>query len=689
MLKAPASITVLTAENFSGRNITRANELTGIIPGLVQTNGNGSLPATTFRGLGSNSSVVSAEPSVSSFVDGVYYGHLRDATSPMYDIDHIEFIKGTQATLLGKNTSVGAISVLNRRPTDKYEFEFRYTHSFEIDGNRGEGYVNLPLAPNFQLRAAFLASHDTGYVRNEFRNRNEPHVRDLSGRLSLAWQPTDGIDATLIYQHDDRDQTGFQWEVPQDPRGIVAGWAAKFGQVLNTRPDRISGTGSRALGGTIAGPEQFEKQVTNRVNLIVTADVGAHVLTFQSAWHKWHAPRYTETDGTGANLFGLQEDEHNEAFTQEIRLNSPTDTRLQYLAGLYYYWNHWWNPVITGGSPANTVGFPLTGTSNTIPDQKTEAFSAFASATYELFENFKVDGGLRYTHETKNATMQRVSSGTIVSAFPPIPFYRFEKQVAQPVDYSVGVRYEPDPAWLLYASFSKGSKSGGFQESAAVPAAAPYTPEKAYTAEIGAKLGLGAGNFVALAVFNTKVDGFQANYTATLAGVSRVLIGNANIRSRGFEASGSYRLLPQLRLGGSVVYADGQYTDPFPGDGSVARKGDPLSRNPKWSGRLTADYSEAISDVYTLFGGTSFDFASKSILQSLVTQPNAPFQASHQTIDARIGMRSTRGWEVALLGTNLTNETYVTFATGISASGGAYIGSVNRGRVLALQLTIR
>ena len=689
VLETPASITVLTADNFDSKNITRANELSGVVPGLVQTNGNGSLPATTFRGLGTNSSVPSAEASVAYFVDGVYFSHLRDYTSPVYDLDHIEFIKGTQSTLLGKNTSVGAVSVVTKRPTDELEAQLQYTHSFEIQGNRVEGVVNLPVSERLQVRASFLTSEDHGMVYNTYADRKEPYVRDLSGRLAVAWQPTDTIDIVLRYQHDDRKQVGFQWEILKDPLGIVSGWAAQFGQVLNVTPDRINNSASEGLGGTLEGPEQFENQVTNRLNLLANIELGEHTLTWQTAFHQWRAPRYTEIDQTAANLFGIIEDEHNKAFTQEVRISSPHTGRFQYLVGAYYYWNDWGNNPITGGSGSNSVGFPITGVSNTVITQKVNAYSAFASGSYELLYNLTVDAGVRYTHEEKRGTMSRVATGLLSYIFPNTPLTPYTPLDNDSVDYSIGLRYDATSDLLLYATYSKGSKSGGYQDGAALVSLASFTPETAYSTELGAKLGLGSGSYIAVALFNTKVAAFQNNYTATINNVSRSLIGNADIRSRGVESTGALRLGDNFRLTGSLVYADGKFLDDFPGDGSVALAGQPLSRNPKWSGQFTVDYDQPVSDEVDVFGSVTFDFASKALLQSLVNQPNAPFMQAHQTVNARLGMRIGDNLEIAAIGTNLTDETYVTFATGITASGGAYVGSVNRGRVIALQVTVK
>lgn len=689
VLETPASITILTSDNFESKNITRANELTGVVPGLVQTNGNGSLPATTFRGLGTNSSVPSAEASVAYFVDGVYFSHLRDYTSPIYDLDHIEFIKGTQSTLLGKNTSVGAVSVVTKRPTTELEARLQYTHSFEIEGNRVEGVVNLPLGDRLQVRASFLASDDKGMVFNNYANRKEPNVRDLSGRLAVAWQPTDTIDIVARYQHDDRKQVGFQWEILQDPLGIVSGWAASYGQVLNIIPDRINNSGSDALGGTLEGPEEFENQVTNRLNLLANIELGDHTLSWQTAYHQWRNPRYTDLDQIAANLFGLAEDERNKVFTQEIRLSSPNTGRFQYLVGAYYYWNDWGNNPILGGSGSNTVGFPISGISNTTLTQKVNAYSAFASGSYELLNNLTLDAGVRYTHEEKSGTMSRVASGVLSFIFPNTPLTPYVDLTNDSVDYSLGLRYDVTSDLLLYATYSKGSKSGGYQDGAALAELAPFSPETAYSTELGAKLGLGRGSYIAVALFNTKVADFQNNFTGNISGVSRALIGNANIRSRGFESTGSFKLSDNFQLAGSLVYAKGEFLDDFPGDGSVALAGDPLSRNPKWSGQFNIDYDQPVSDEVDVFGSVTFDFASKAILQSLVEQRNAPVMQAHQTVNARLGFRVGDGLEIAAIGTNLTDEDYVTFATGMSASRGGYVGSLNRGRVIALQVTIK
>ena len=202
-LTAPATITIVDRAELAGQNITSANQLTGIVPGLVTQQGTAG-SSVAIRGLSSNSADPSIETSVPTYVDGVYFGRTRDLVMPLYDVDHIEIIKGTQSTLLGKNTSLGAISIGNRRPGDDFGLDATYGHSFGIGGDQIQGGADIPLGGSFALRAAGLINHEDGYVYNAYIGRDERRVREYSGRATLRGRVGARGDIALIYEHDDR-----------------------------------------------------------------------------------------------------------------------------------------------------------------------------------------------------------------------------------------------------------------------------------------------------------------------------------------------------------------------------------------------------------------------------------------------------------------------------------------------------
>lgn len=691
VLQAPATINVLEPQALAARNIVAANQLNAVVPGLTMSVAVGGLPGTSFRGLGSNSAVFNVEPSVAEYIDGVYMPHARDYVAPLYDVDHIEFIKGTQSTLLGKNTSLGAISIVNRRPGKQFGYDLQYTHSFDLVGNRVQAAINVPLADTLQVRAAFFASRQDGWIDNVVTNRKEADQRDVSGRIGVAWQPTSDVNVYLSYQHDWRRLRGQNVEVVSDPAGVVATRAAAAGRPFDTRKRDVSASGSFGGGGTAPGTQPFDRQTTDRINGIIDWRLGELTLTSQTSYTTWASPRLTDLDFTAANLFNIVDDEHSKTFTQELRLASPTGGRLQYVAGLFYFFNRWSYGRTFGGAPSNTVGFPLVGLAISQTELPTRSYSAFASGTFELFDGLKVDGGVRYTHEKKEGSFVRRTNGTLVGAFPTVPLTNYAAQTTEPVDYNVGLRYQPTSRLLLYGSYSKGSKSGGFQDAPTTVAGAPFRPETARSAEIGGKLRF-TGGYLTVAAFNTKVGAFQTNFTTAVGvpPVSQTVVGNSDVRSRGFEANLSYQPVPDLTLGANVVYADAEFTGNFPASGAIGRKRDRLTRAPVWSGNATVDYQRELGGGAEVFAGLRGDYASKTLYQFVAAQPLAPFGAAHATLDARIGLRSAdRGWEVALLGTNITDRRFVEFATSVTAGGGAYYGSFNRPRVIALQFTVK
>lgn len=690
VLNAPATVNVVSAEALESTNVTQASQLSGVVPGVVLTPGVGGLPATTFRGLGSNASNFGIESSVAIFVDGMYLGRLRDFVTPLYDVSRIEIIKGTQSTLLGKNSSLGAISISTRAPGVSASGDLSAAYSDGIGQTKFTGGATLPLSEQLSVRGAFLFSNEDGYYDNSFVGRSEQDVRDRSGRLSLSWRPADATEVLLRYQHDQRDSDGQNLEVLADGNGVVRARATQLGQAnLDVVPNRISQSGNVLVGaGAVPSPLPFDDQTTDRLNLLVNHDLNGMTLTAQTGYISWESDRNSDLDFTRAALFDLRDNEQNEAFTQEVRLASEDGGRLSWLSGLFYYRGDWrLNRAITANSGGGV--FPITGSYDNTLQLDTRSISAFGSLRYMLTDDVRLLGGLRYTHEEKTATYLRTGTGVLGTiSSPPIPLTTLPTMSSDDVDYDFGIQYQVRPDLMLYATASKGSKSGGFLDTPTSLAVAEFEGETAYTQEIGAKWDLRADGYVTVALFNTDLKDSQTNYVVLVNGVAQGAIGNADIRSRGVEASGQFRFSPEYALTGSVVYAPARFQENFPSTAPFLALDDtPLPRAPDWSGKIQFDGRQDLGRGLHLTQQVSLNYQSDFDLVSFrTTQPTAPIAEEHVLLDARIGLESDRGWEISLIGNNLTNERYNTFATNISASPGGYYGTVNRPRVVTLQV---
>ncbi|WP_197422524.1 MULTISPECIES: TonB-dependent receptor [unclassified Phenylobacterium] len=695
---APATIAVVNEDKLRAVAVTSANELNGVVPGLVMMAGVGGGPGVTFRGLGSNSALFSVESSVALFVDGVYSAHTRDYVTPIYDLQRVEMVKGTQGTLLGKNTTLGAITMVTRRPGDELGVSLETSYDFKSNTPRIEAAVDLPINDQLKARISGLFIDDGGYVRNPYSGQ-QPDTRDVSGRLSLAWTPTPDFDATFIYQHDDHEQTGQPLEVLRDAVvGLtLANRALATGQTdFEGRPDRRSESGSDAFGaGVPAGRTPYDNQVSDRFNLIANWRVGGHTLTSQSAYVDWQVERLSDLDFLKANLLNLGDNEKNQQYSQEFRLTSPSEGRLTYVAGVYYFYNDWTlNRLLYGYQPSALFGSALS-----LYNQKTETISAFGQATYALTDKLNASVGLRYTNETKDATLFRpAGAGNLGGAFPAYPRTKLTNK-EEDVDGDIGLQYKFEPGRMVYVSASKGSKGGGFQNSPTTVAGAPYTGETAYTVEAGGKFVFDRAS-LDVAVFQTTVENFQFSRTAVVGnpGVAQTVVTNLDVRSRGVELNGSLRVAEGLRLSGGVVYADSIFTETVPPAPAVPVAVDGLRqpRAPKWSGNLDANFSRPLTDELTLNVLGSVEFMSKTYFQPNVgVNLNAPLRDGFGKINLRVAVENeAAGWEIALLGKNLTDVTEPQFVTSVSGTGAggntpAWYGIVNPPRSIVLQFRIR
>jgi len=683
VLDTPASVSVIQAKDFEVLNVTSAHQLSGIVPGLVTFQGTAGT-SSSYRGVGSTVADPGIESSVATFVDGVYLGHPRDYVMPVYDVQQIEFIPGTQSTLLGKNTSLGAVSISNRRPGSTFGFDASAGYTSEIDGYRFTGGVDMPLGGTFALRAAALANHEEGFIRNAYVKRDEREVTELSGRLTLAGQIGDSGSLTLVYQHDDRSTEGQYFEVLTDPNGSIAGLAGMFGQTdFDTVGNDVTYSGSDRFDPDAPGvPLPYDDQTGDRATLIAGTRWRGMDLTSQTAYVKWDSPRVTDLDFTGFLVLDLNDHEKNEVFSQELRLNSTGDGPFTYIAGVLYYHDDW-TLLRTIDSP-DLLGVEVDDTA-----VETTAWSIFASGRYEWSDKLAFSVGARYTDEEKTATYERASSGPPLA--DPIARTTLPAMSSGELDGNVGVEFRPTGSTMLYATWARGSKSGGYQSRPDTLATAAYTGETAYTTEIGAKFDLGARGLATLAIFSTPVDDFQDAHIEFVNGIAQTVISNTDVQSQGAQAGITWYATDDLVLTAEATYADSQYKeDLYSADGTLeAYDGMVLPRAPKWMGKVSASYETAIAANLEFRALGSANYASSYDLQLRASNPLAPRADAHTTIDLRVAIASTAaGWELALLGNNLTDERYVNWTSDYLLDGDAYYGTRSRPRTVALQFSL-
>lgn len=685
LLDTPATVKVVGADELEIVNITNAQQLSGIVPGYFSMQGVAGNSAA-FRGLGSNSSDPSIESSVGVFVDGVYLGHARDFTMPLYDTQQIEFIAGTQSTVLGRNTSLGAVSIASRRPGRELGIDLGATYTSEIDGLRLDGGVDLPLGNSFALRAAALYNKEEGFVRNALLERSERDIEELSGRLVLDGDLGENVRLTALYQHDRRRTNGQYLELFTDPNSSVAGTADALGQAdFDVVANDVTYSGS-LLFDPDAAPARlpFDNQDGDRATVILEGDLGGLTLTSQTSYVNWDSERVTDLDFTAFRLLDLNDLEDNEVFSQELRLASQRDEKFTYSLGVFYYWNDYSLQRIVDSE----LGLGL----DSLAQTKTESWSLFASGRYEFSDQLALRGGVRQTWEDK--TVRYDISGNLANL---VGEFTLPTASNSETDGNIGLEFRPSEGTMLYATWARGSKNGGFQTGPDSLASAAYGPEAAYSIEAGAKFDFGNRSFLELALFDTRVNNFQTGRLVVIppSVLPETVISNADVRSTGGEISGQVAAGDNFTLSGSLTYADSRFTQDVlnevdPGVFEVeVYDGMRLPRAPRLMGRLGFDYTAPLNDRLELNANGLLRYASTSDLQFRSTNPLSPKSESNATIDLQVGISDKQaGWSIALIGNNLTDKRVTTFTSQHLFDDDAYYGTRNRPRTIAIQLKL-
>lgn len=671
----PATINVLSGDDLAARRLGSGLDLNGMVPGFQLYNAVGGAASPTIRGLGSNTAVFSIEASVASFYDGIYAAHPRDLVSPVFDLERVEVIKGTQSTTLGKNTTLGAISFVSRRPGDDFGFNLTVGHEFKFDGNRVEGGVDIPLHDTLHVRLAGIYSNDGRYIRNRVRNADEPTREVYGGRVIALWEPIDKLTATLVYQHDSYDERGQTVHLITDGTGVGASVSIRALAAMVGQTDFQFGKGFSYN----AYPDRpvYDRQSGDRATLIAEYGLGDYTLTSQTAYVKWNNRRRNDLDFTAASLITFQVDEKNELFSQEIRLSSPSEKPVSYIVGAYYLWNEWGvDQVIDAQDP-----WPRTGALDHFYEQSVNSYSGFAQINASLTDQIKFSAGGRYTQEKKDARYSRTTlrPGSATAIFVPFP-ERTPSRKENNFDWSLSGQYYLDKRNVIYAAVARGSKSGGFQTLPSNPDLAEFEGEEALTTEIGIKTRPTDTLSFDFALYNTTVKDFQYNINTANGNV----IANAKVRTRGFDTSLNWRPFDGFRLEGGVVYADAKILEAFPG----APKGTPVQRAPKWTGNASINYEMPLLESVDLTINPKIEFSSSQFSQ--LPSVGAPKRQSYGLVDLVVALGAPDDrWEVALVGKNLTNQKVLLTATTPLLANGPFYGNIQTPTTFALQLTLK
>ncbi len=652
---------------FSENRISelQADTLSGLqysVPNFYFDEGDASNAVVYLRGVGQNDSLAFADAGVGVYVDDVFIARSQAAFLELFDVERVEVLRGPQGTLYGRNTIGGAVKFVSRKPTDDLEGYFEGGYG-NFDFVTAKGRLSGPLVDGV-LRAKVAVSYTSrdGYNDNAFDGQDDGDQETLSGRIGLYYTPNEDVEVALTFDgRRDRPDTSRSPSLTTPGTGF---------------PDPVNDPFTLQ---TFPVPDDPFDVNTNANDL---SDIDAYGITLQVGWRisdAWRLDSVTsyrgfdfdlklDTDGTPLPLLDVLVLQDQEQFSQELRLTYDDGEKLAVTGGLYYFYDDdlTFSGVDNGaaslfGFTVSTFGLATSSLADT--DQVTDSFAAFVDATYEITDRLSLSAGLRYTYEDKSS-MRRFENffDATLSVLDDTPPFLQGVGVAGVViegeeDFDaltprVSLSYDVTSDVLVYASASRGFKSGGFSGRANSDFGfQPFRPEFVWSYEAGLKSSWQDGRLIAnLAYFYNDYTDIQVTSFGAdpVTGVFVDLFTNAAAATiQGVEREVVAQPIEGLSLNGSLGFLDADY-DEFDilVAGEVTDVSDrDLVNAPRWNLSFGGTYVKPITDDVSVT--LHADVAHRSSFANEVTDSPNLRQDAYWLANAFVSVGAPdKSWEV-------------------------------------------
>ncbi|HEY0084486.1 MAG TPA: TonB-dependent receptor [Allosphingosinicella sp.] len=614
----PISVSAFSGEALENQGAVDITALQQQTPNLTLqiARGSNSTLIAFIRGIGQQDPVWGFEPGVGLYIDDVYVARPQGAVLDIFDVERVEVLRGPQGTLYGRNTIGGAIKYVTRRLGNDFEARVRGAYG-TYNQTDLSGTITVPVGDTLSIGAGFAYYKRDGFGENLLTGAEHYNKDVMAGRLSLEWQPTDRLFVRIA-----ADKTDDESNPRHGHREVGNGTLANFAPPASVYDTRAGvGDDNNVETSGVSGTLEFE----------LTDD-----LTFKSitAYRKGHTETVIDFDGTPGPVLDIPSFYKDHAFTQELQLLF-TGERIQGVAGLYYI-----NNSASGGF--DTVIGNAGLTTLTTGDVDTKSYAAFADVSFDITDQLAVSVGGRYTSDKREGTVFRqnylgIRSPTFgnAAAVPlgaPRTNYTNERTFSE-FTPRASISYKPTDDLMVYASYSNGFKSGGFDprgDAVLVPNTVNgYNPEKVDAYELGLKGNAGRRLFFNVAGFLSKYKGQQVTQqylVGTTVASEVVNVGRSTIYGAEFE--GRAVLSDAFSITGSLGYTHAEF-DSFisfdPVSLTVRELADErnFQNTPKWNGNLTANY------VNDLGGSGSVAFTPSVSFRSSYTL----FEIANPTLD--------------------------------------------------------
>jgi iron complex outermembrane recepter protein len=747
---APATVAAFDSETVEQARIQSMRDYVNLTSNmtLMETQNN-AFAFVNIRGL---AQIRNVDPTVAVVIDDVLSTTSLAFSQDLYDIQQIEVLKGPQGALYGRNASGGAINITTKQPSTEPEVYVRGGIG-NGDNVQLSGVASGPLGSDALLGRVVVGYKDAdGWRDNVATGVKADPYQDLTvaGKLLWALGASTALDLRLNYSN--TESTGSQFvsnapnfvtgfpgtaqypgngSAPPVP-GLPASIAALIGDPNNTS---IKHQGNE--------PGMDEREAVNlsakidweadfgTLTSITSYDTLDHVTAAeQFAYYPFvqvagepgagsHAASVVvpvsaaalDDFGTGQNLtFG--QNRFHDSFSQELRITSPDDRPLRWIAGAYYaqtdldvmiainndfgqgFQEQHTDPNIGGINPTvfwtqrflapliPILGFPGASALNpntnanalayNFDSNHNAAYAAFGQINYDLTDELELSAALRYDKDQRELTIMAPNQYLPVFAFPSGRFGDVREADFDSVQPKITLSWQPNEDWTIYGTYAEGFRSGGFNLSGVavgvatlVAAGVPglpqgvgdsYTQEDTDGFEIGFKTTLAGGSLrLDAALFDTEVNnGFTFVFVAPFTAQTTRNIKSADVS--GVETSLSWLATQRLQVDLGLGFLDSKITSSdWVGAGGIDIVGKEMPQNPDSTANLGLVYRGQLGGERDWYARVDY-----RRLGEVYWEPeNFVARDPLSLVDLRFGITADRGWEAVIWVDNATDEEWI------------------------------
>ncbi len=701
--KTPISVNVLGSDVLEKAHARNIKDLPALIPTL-QLSIAGLGENLTVRGVGGNQG---NESEVSIYVDGIFVNRSSIILETNFnDIDRVEVVEGPQGTLVGRNSTGGAINFISKAPSKTFSFENTLNvgnYSLLDEAARVSG----PIADNVQASLSVSKYQHNGYVHNVYPGYPDAQAANRIGvRGQLRWEPTSNIDDTLradyLYTHENFITTGVFILLPPPSGGVAAVTplaASTFGHYHQVDLDNTPVATELSYG------------LSNELNWRLNDHWSLKSLT---GYRSDHSIGVQDGDVSGISPNFNISTVNEYVLSQEFNLLHNYGA-FSGVMGLYYYYEYS-HFNYYGANPLYTLAGVNKGGTVNVQDtlQPTISRAAFIQETYHITPTLSLTAGVRYTQDVKNfndfnsslyllpgnplngTTSPNTTAGPYTVIYPFVADLTKTASAATP---KIAVEWQATPDAMFYASATNGFKAGGYNQGARLVLGSDFSPETIWAYEVGAKTDwfdhrLRAN--ISYYHYNWKNLQFNSNIAP---GFSSVLNAAAAVLD-GVEMQFTAKPTDGLTLTANANFLASKYLS-FPG-GTIAgalksyvlnsplynatttnynNTGNQMVWAPPMTINLTAEKDFDLSNGASLFVRGEYQYTAKTQMDPT----NLPItqRPAFDLVNASMGYSPAGShWTVALWGKNLADKQYL-----IGANLGSFVvGSAGDPRTFGVRI---